>query len=374
MERLRIYLTTLFTVAPSFATTFFEVSGVSRFGSGFMALALTSSNLAYMASFLVGSLLERNRLFRAWFLASVVITTVSGLYPLIFPAGELEFLTVLALTAFFGTISSLSLTYYVVDSSPQEDLIPSLRKLNLTVDLVSSLSSLTAYYLSRDFFIVILSSLLSALAGASMTADLISERSVGIFEKAVVNISRAFMYVTVEPPLVASEKLSELVPRSATTLLTSRFMFNTSGALFFSTLPPLFVNRLGNEMTVLAIGLNSLITSIGYAIPASSKLRGTASLWFRSVMMASALALINSDPLLAVIPFGAMGIGFSQFDTVSSSLASQRMSRVNRFFLTAAAGSVTGSMMGAFLIRSPYETVPVSVGLLVVSSLLFLRA
>lgn len=367
-------LPSLVSIAPAFASSFFAVDGITKFGNSFMATSMIISNIASIIAFILSKRVEEERNYKRTFITSSIISFLFLFPALTFPS-LLTYLIAILMSSLGGNLASLSLTLALIDSS--EELLFELRLRNLIAGLGSSITSMLAWSLASNLPLLIIISVLVTLSGIFFESSIFNVRQLNIFLKNLKTIDNVTLYlVSSNDPELTMGKLREVnnsVKLLTTLLLSDRMLFGIASGIFFSIVPSYLLERSNSEMVYLALGFNSLSSSLGYLIARWTSIN--VALYAIIIRITSMLTILFIDPNFAVLPLIMMGVCWSIYDTITSYIASNNLpSGILSLYLGIInLGSIIGAFLGGYLIQNVSTGIPIACTFLLFSGLVLTK-
>jgi predicted MFS family arabinose efflux permease len=332
------------------------------------------SNIASIIAFILSKRVEEERNYKRTFITSSIISFLFLFPALTFPS-LLTYLIAILMSSLGGNLASLSLTLALIDSS--EELLFELRLRNLIAGLGSSITSMLAWSLASNLPLLIIISVLVTLSGIFFESSIFNVRQLNIFLKNLKTIDNVTLYlVSSNDPELTMGKLREVnnsVKLLTTLLLSDRMLFGIASGIFFSIVPSYLLERSNSEMVYLALGFNSLSSSLGYLIARWTSIN--VALYAIIIRITSMLTILFIDPNFAVLPLIMMGVCWSIYDTITSYIASNNLpSGILSLYLGIInLGSIIGAFLGGYLIQNVSTGIPIACTFLLFSGLVLTK-
>jgi len=363
----------LISVPSSFASTYFAINGIEllHLSNSFVAISIILFNILSFLSSIVGSKIENSGHNREIFLLSSLMCLIPIIIALLYKS-EITYLTAITTIAFFSTLASIALSFSILENMDEDEAIFALKVTKLAGGVSGSLASMFAGLIA-SFPITMLSIMFAIIFFSfNIPKGILNYRSFILFNNFLKRADRASFYALFSSPLVSIEGLSRISSgkRVFGFILANRFLFATSSGLFFSVIPPFLLRTSSSDITYIALGLNSLSSSLGYLLArrVSAKAMNLAII-LRSFVILSVPFLWTQSYLLGTIALMVMGIMWSIYDNsityYSASNAPQGLYAI--FSGVFDIGEILGALIGGFLILNTYISIIISFSFLLAS-------
>ncbi|MEM0374499.1 MAG: hypothetical protein QXO96_08115, partial [Sulfolobales archaeon] len=358
----------------AFASSYLAIDGLNRFGNSesYIATLTIASNVSTLLAYVVGKFIEGKRLYKEFFMFSSAVSFLSLTFGLLHP-GLFSYIIVASLVSFFSNLASLCLSLAIADNVENEELVSALKIRNLISGVSASLVSTFAWAIASSYFIITLIGIGVTISGIFISRELISTRQLNRFNNSLKLVNEVTLYLASTDLEFALNKISEISKSRrifAPLLMIDRLVFGISSGLFFTSLPPTLLRTGSAELSYLALGLNSLASSLGYILVRSISIRvGTLVVLIRAFSMLSITSLMFYSPNLVIIPLVVMGVCWSFYDTILSYFASTSLGQgsLSVYMGMINLGATIGGVIAGYIIQNFTLSVIIAFILLLIS-------
>jgi len=377
-------LPSLAPIASAFASSYFAIDGLNRFGNSesYIATLTIISNISTLVAYLIGRIVEARRLYKEVFIISSALGFSSLFLGFHYPSFQSYIISV-GIISLSANLASLCLSLAIMDNIGNEELVNALKLRNLVSGISASLVSTFAWIIASNSFyfsLLIIMGIITTLSGFLISREIISTRRLELFNNSLKLIDRVTLYLTSADLSVGIERIksiSKSIRLVAPLLMVDRLLFGISSGMFFTSLPPFLLKFGGLESTYLILGLNSLASSLGYSLVKKVSINvGFAAVLLRALSVISvvllSLILSPQDALLLAIPLITMGICWSFYDTVTSYIASKTLNQgsLSVYMSMINLGATIGGIVSGYIIQNFITSVIFAFALLIASAVI----